>query len=75
MEERKAKGMERRGAKESANGLTIKYQIGIEVEWNEKGEERRTVEALCRTDRVSPYTSVIVSPSPSPESGLEGRSE
>ena len=75
LEERKAKGMERRGVKESANELAMKYQMGIEVERNEKGEERRIVEALCRTDRFSPYTSVIVSPSPSPESGLEGRSE
>ena len=75
LEERKAKGMERRGVRESANGLAMKYQMGIEVEGNEKGEERRIVEALCRTDRFSPYTSVIVSPSPSPESGLEGRSE
>ena len=55
--------------RESTNGLTIKYQMGIEVEWNEKEEERRIVEPLCRTDRFSPYTFVIVSPSPSPESG------
>ena len=69
LEERKAKGMERRCVRESTNGLTIKYQMGIEVEWNEKEEERRIVEPLCRTDRFSPYTFVIVSPSPSPESG------
>ena len=75
LEERKAKGMERRCVRESTNGLTIKYQMGIEVEWNEKEEERRIVEPLCRTDRFSPYTFVIVSSSPSPESGLEGRGE
>ena len=69
LEERKTKGMERRGVKESANELAMKYQMGIEVEGNEKGEERRIVEPLCRTDRFSPYTFVIVSPSPSPESG------
>ena len=39
--------------KESANELAMKYQMGIEVEGNEKGEERRIVEALCRTDRFS----------------------
>ena len=55
--------------RESTNGLAMKYQMGIEVEGNEKGEERRIVEPLCRTDRFSPYTFVIVSPSPSPESG------
>ena len=35
LEERKAKGMERRGVRESANGLAMKYQMGIEVEGNE----------------------------------------
>ena len=33
--------MIRLGWREGGNGIAMKYQMGIEVEWNEKGEERR----------------------------------